>query len=74
MIARLLLEDKKFLNEAGLVNEGGVSYYTKDGVDSRGNKISGTVVFRLELSDGTTREIPTKIEDGVLKAVANQPR
>lgn len=71
MIARLLLEDKTFLNEAGLMNEGGVSYYTKDEYDKQGNKISGTVVFKLDLSDGTTREIPTIIEDGVLKAVAN---
>ena len=74
MIAKLLLEDKTFLNEAGLVNEGGVSYYTKDEYDKQRNKISGTVVFKLELSDGTTREIPTTIEDGVLKAIANQPR
>lgn len=73
MIAKLLLEDKTFLNEAGLVNEGGVSYYTKDEYDKRGNKISGTVVFKLDLSDGTTREIPTIIEDGVLKAMANTP-
>ena len=74
MIARLLLEDKTFLNEAGLMNEGGVSYYTKDEYDKQGNKISGTVVFKLELSDGTTSEIPTIIEDGVLKAIANTPR
>lgn len=73
MIARLLLEDRTFLNEAGLVKEGGVSYYTKDEYDKRGNKISGTVVFKLDLSDGRTAEIPTVIEDGVLKAMANVP-
>ena len=74
MLASLLLEQNNLLNAAGLVKEGGVSYYTKDEYDKQGNKISGTVVFKLELSDGTTREIPTTIEDGVLKAIANQPR
>lgn len=73
MIAKLLLEDKIFLNEAGLVKEGGVSYYTKDEYDKQGNKISGTVVFKLEKTDGTTSEIPTIIENGVLKAIANTP-
>lgn len=74
MLASLLLEQNNLLNAAGLVKEGGVSYYTKDEYDKQGNKISGTVVFKLELSDGTTREIPTIVEDGVLKAIANQPR
>jgi hypothetical protein len=74
MLASLLLEQNNLLNAAGLVKEGGVSYYTKDEYDKQGNKISGTVVFKLELSDGTTRKIPTTIEDGVLKAIANTPR
>ena len=74
MLASLLLEQNNLLTAAGLVKEGGVSYYTKDEYDKQGNKISGTVVFKLELSDGTTREIPTVVEDGVLKAIANQPR
>lgn len=71
LLIRLLSEDKNLLHESGIMKEGGFGYYTKDEYDAQGNKISGTVVLRLELSDGTYRDIPTVIEDGMMKAIAN---
>ena len=73
ILIKLLSEDKNLLHEAGIMKEGGFGYYTKDEYDSQGNKISGTVVLRLELSDGTYRDVPTIIEDGMIKAIANTP-
>lgn len=73
LLIKLLSEDKNLLHEAGIMKEGGFGYYTKDEYDAQGNKISGTVVLRLELSDGTYRDIPTVIEDGMIKAIANTP-
>lgn len=73
LLIKLLSEDKNLLHESGIMKEGGFGYYTKDEVDAQGNKISGTVVLRLELSDGTYRDIPTIIEDGMMKAIANTP-
>lgn len=71
LLIKLLSEDKNLLHEAGIMKEGGFGYYTKDEYDAQGNKISGTVVLRLELSDGTYRDIPTVIEDGMMKSLAN---
>lgn len=71
LLIKLLSEDKNLLHESGIMKEGGFGYYTKDEYDAKGNKISGTVVLRLELSDGTYRDIPTVIEDGMMKAIAN---
>ena len=73
LLIKLLSEDKNLLHESGLMKEGGFGYYTKDEYDAQGNKISGTVVLRLELTDGTYRDIPTIIEDGMMKAIANTP-
>lgn len=71
LLIKLLSEDNNLLHESGIMKEGGFGYYTKDEYDAQGNKISGTVVLRLELSDGTYRDIPTVIEDGMMKAIAN---
>jgi hypothetical protein len=73
LLIKLLSEDKNLLHESGIMKEGGFGYYTKDEYDAQGNKISGTVVLRLELTDGTYRDIPTIIEDGMMKAIANTP-
>lgn len=71
LLIKLLSEDKNLLHESGIMKEGGFGYYTKE--DAQGNEISGTVVLRLELTDGTYRDIPTIIEDGMMKAIANSP-
>jgi protein involved in sex pheromone biosynthesis len=55
------------------MKEGGFGYYTKDELDAQGNKISGTVILRLQLNDNTYRDIPTIVEDGVIKSIANTP-
>ena len=67
----LLSERNNAFQEAGMMKEGGLSYYTQDKYDEQGNKLSGTVVIRLEGTDGSYRDIPTVIEDGVMKAFAN---
>lgn len=69
----LLSENNNAFQEAGMMKEGGLSYYTKDQYDAQGNKISGTVIIRLEGTDGSYRDIPTIIEDGVMKTFANTP-
>lgn len=71
VLIKLLSEDKNLLHESDIMKEGGFGYYTKDEYDAQGNKISGTVVLRLELTDGSYRDIPTVIEDGMMKAIAN---
>lgn len=73
LLIKLLSEDRNLLHESGIMKEGGFGYYTKDEYDAQGNKISGTVVLRLELTDGSYRDIPTVIEDGMMKAIANTP-
>ena len=73
LLIKLLSENKNLLHESGIMKEGGFGYYIKDELDAQGNKISGTVVLRLELSDGTYRDIPTIIEDGLMKSIANTP-
>ena len=69
----LLSEKNNAFQEAGMMKEGGIGYYTKDKYDEQGNKISGTVVIRIEGTDGTYRDIPTEFEDGVMKTFANIP-
>ena len=73
LLIKLLSEDKNLLHEAGIMKEGGFGYYTKDELDAQGNKISGTVILRLQLNDNTYRDIPTIVEDGVIKSIANTP-
>ena len=73
LLIKLLSEDKNLLNESGIMKEGGFGYYTKDQYDERGNKISGTIVLRIETTDGGYRDIPTSIEEGVIKSITNQP-
>ena len=71
LIASILAEKNNYLQEAGIMKEGGLSYYIP--TDEKGNQVSGTVTLRLELKDGSYRDIPTIIEDGVIKTVANSP-
>ena len=73
LLIKLLSEDKNLLHESGIMKEGGFGYYTKDEYDAQGNKISGTVVLRIEMTDGTYKDIPTVIEDGMIKTIANTP-
>ena len=73
LLTMLLSEENNFLKEAGIMKEGGLGYYTKDEYNAQGNKISGTIVLRLEMTDGSYRDIPTQIEDGVIKSITNQP-
>ena len=70
-IAWLLSEKNNLWNEAGMMKEGGLSYYIP--TDEKGNKISGTITLRLEMTDGSYRDIPTQIEEGVIKSITNQP-
>lgn len=74
LLIKLLSEENNLLHESGIMKEGGFGYYTKDEVDAQGNKISGTVVLRLQLNDNTYRDIPTKFEEGVVNAIVNVPR
>ena len=67
----LLSEKNNAFQEAGMMKEGGIGYYTKDKYDEQGNKISGTVVIRIEGTDGTYRDIPTEFENGVVKTFVN---
>lgn len=71
LLTMILSEENNFLKDAGIMKEGDLGYYTKDKYDAQGNKISGTVVLRLELTDGSYRDIPTVIEDSTMKALAN---
>lgn len=73
LLIKLLSEENNFLEEAGIMKKGGFGYYTQDKYDEKGNKISGTVTFRIELTDGTYRDIPATFEDSVLKTIANIP-
>ena len=69
----LLSEKNNLWQEAGMMKEGGLSYYTQDRYDESGNKISGMITLRLEMTDGSYRDIPTQIEEGVIKSITNQP-
>ena len=73
ILIQLLSEKNNFLQEQGIMKENGFSYYTEDEHDKQGNKISGMVVLRLQLTDNTNVDVPTIIEDGMLKAMVNVP-
>ena len=73
ILIKLLSEENNFLQKQGLMKENGFSYYTNDEYDKQGNKISGTVVLRLQLTDGTYRDIPTTFEEGMVNAIVNVP-
>lgn len=72
-ISWLLSEKNNLWQEAKIMKPNGLSYYTEDRIDESGNKLSGMVTFRIELNDGTFRDIPTHIEEGVIKSMTNQP-
>lgn len=68
----LLSEKSNAFQEAGMMaKEGGFGYYVKDKFDEQGNKIGGTITIRLVDANENYHDIPTNIEDGMLKAVAN---
>ena len=73
ILIKLLSEENNFLQKQGIMKENGFSYYTNDEYDKQGNKISGTVVLRLQLTDGTYRDIPTTFEEGMVNAIVDVP-
>ena len=73
ILIQLLSEENNFLQKAGIMKENGFGYYTQDKYDEKGNKISGTVVLRLQLTDNTYRDIPTTFEEGMVNAIVNVP-
>lgn len=73
ILIQLLSEENNFLQKQGIMKENGFSYYTNNEYDKQGNKISGTVVLRLQLTDGTYRDIPTTFEEGMVNAMVNVP-
>ena len=73
ILIQLLSEKNNFLQEQGIMKENGFSYYINDEYDKQGNKISGTVVLRLQLTDNTYRDIPTTFEEGMVNAIVNVP-
>ena len=73
ILIQLLSEKNNFLQEQGIMKENGFSYYTEDEYDKQGNKISGTVVLRLQLTDNTNVNIPTTFEEGMVNAIVNVP-
>ena len=73
ILIKLLSEENNFMQKQGIMKENGFSYYTNDEYDKQGNKISGTVVLRLQLTDGTYRDIPTTFEEGMVNAIVDVP-
>ena len=73
ILIKLLSEENNFLQKQGIMKENGFSYYTNDEYDKQGNKISGTVVLRLQLTDNTHVDIPTTFEEGMVNAIVNVP-
>ena len=73
ILIQLLSEENNFLQKQGIMKENGFSYYINDEYDKQGNKISGTVVLRLQLTDNTYRDIPTTFEEGMVNAIVNVP-
>lgn len=73
ILIKLLSEENNFLQKAGIMKENGFGYYINDEYDKQGNKISGTVVLRLQLTDNTHRDIPTTFEEGMVNAIVNVP-
>ena len=73
-IAWLLSEENNILQEAGLmIKEGGFGYYTTPKYDEQGNKIGGTITIQIIDANNNYHNIPTTIEDGMLKAMVNVP-
>ena len=73
-IAWLLSEKNNILQEAGLMKkEGGFGYYTTPKYDEQGNKIGGTITIQIIDANNDYHNIPTTIENGMLKAMANTP-
>lgn len=73
-IAWLLSEKNNILQEAGLMKkEGGFGYYTTPKYDEQGNKIGGTITIQIIDANNNYHNIPTTIEDGMLKAMVNVP-
>ena len=73
ILIQLLSEKNNFLQKQGIMKEHGFGYYTEDKYDEKGNKISGTVVLRIQLNDNTHRDIPTTFEEGMVNAIVNVP-
>ena len=73
ILIKILSEENNFLQKQGIMKENGFSYYTNDEYDKQGNKISGTVVLRLQLTDNTHVDIPTIFEEGMVNAIVNVP-
>lgn len=73
ILIKLLSEENNFLQKQGIMKENGFSYYTDYEYDKQGNKISGTVVLRLQLTDNTNIDIPTTFEEGMVNAIVNVP-
>lgn len=73
LLINILSEAKNFLHESGIMKEDGFGYYIKDEYDKQGNKISGTVVLRLQLTDNTYRDFPTTFEEGMVNAIVDVP-
>lgn len=73
-IAWLLSEKNNILQEAGMMKkEGGFGYYTTPKYDEQGNKIGGTITIQIIDANNNYHNIPTTIEDGMLKAMVNVP-
>ena len=73
-IAWLLSEKNNILQEAGMMKkEGGFGYYTTPKYDEKGNKIGGTITIQIIDANNNYHNIPTTIEDGMLKAMVNVP-
>ena len=73
-IAWLLSEENNILQEASLMKkEGGFGYYTEPKYDEQGNKIGGTITIQIIDANNNYHNIPTTIEDGMLKAMVNVP-
>ena len=73
-IAWLLSEENNILQEAGMMKkEGGFGYYTTPKYDEKGNKIGGTITIQIIDKNNNYHNIPTTIEDGMLKAMVNVP-
>ena len=73
-LAWLLSEENNILQEAGMMKkEGGFGYYTTPKYDEKGNKIGGTITIQIIDANNNYHNIPTTIEDGMLKAMVNVP-
>ena len=69
----LLSENNNAFQEAGMMKEGGLSYYTEPKYDEKGNKIGGTITIRVIDANDKAHDIQTELEDGVIKTFVNIP-